>query len=218
MNYEELYSLIIEDKLEWEYLISEIIREENINPLDIDISLLSDKFLQITNYLVKVDFYKAGKFIFIASILLRLKSQYLLSYLLGKRNEQTKTYNYVKSKPFPIILPAKFNVIRKRALTLNELIQYIKRAVSLKKENEEISFEIKLNEIKLSQKIDAFSKLLKSLFSSSPQVNFFNITKGKSWNEIVDYFISATFLFSDRKIDLYQENPMDDIVILNKSL
>ncbi|MEM3829976.1 MAG: segregation/condensation protein A [Conexivisphaerales archaeon] len=217
MNYEELYSLVLDDKLEWEYLISEIIREENINPLDIDISLLSDKFLQVTNYLIRTDFHKAGKFVFIASILLRLKSQYLLSYVLGKTKTYENSYNYVKSKPFPIVIPSKLNIIRSRPITISELIQYIKRAILIRKE-EAISFQIKLNEIKLSHNIERLSKLLSSIFKKENSISFIALMNGKSWAEIADTFISANFLFSQGKIELYQKEPFDDILIMNKSL
>lgn len=217
MNYEEVYKLIVEGKLAWEYLISEIIREENLNPLDIDISLLTERFMEFTNYMVKVDFHNAGKFVFIASILLRLKSQYLLDTLLGVRNKEYK-YNYIKSKPFPIVLPAKINFVRRRPITLSDLLQYIRRVIIARSESREIEFKVKLNQIQLPIKIANMEKILAKLFAKTDKISFKEMERGKEWKEIVEDFISTVFLYAENKIDLYQSAPLEDIIITNKSL
>ncbi len=219
MNSDEIYELVLQGQLEWESLISTIIREEGIDPLNIDISLLTARFIDITNKLAKADFIYYGKFIYVAAILLRLKSERLLDMLTSKNSFIKRKNQYIKSTPFSIILSPKMYLIRKRRITLSDLIFYIRNSLNfIKSQQQSFQFNFKLNEMKIAQTIINVQSMLIEIFKKSDTIMFSELVKGKEWQDIARTFISLLFLFHDEKISLYQNEPMADIVIKNIAL
>ena len=70
--------LIQKDDVTWKSMIYDLVKSEQMNPWDIDISLLSKKYLDIVKTLKEMDFRISGKVILAAAILLKLKSKHLL--------------------------------------------------------------------------------------------------------------------------------------------
>jgi chromatin segregation and condensation protein Rec8/ScpA/Scc1 (kleisin family) len=218
MNSEEIYQLILQGQIEWESLITTIIREEGIDPLNIDLGLLTSRFVEITNKLAKQDFIYYGKFIYVAAILLRLKSERLLDKLLNKKYFLERKNAYIKSTPFSILLTPKMYLLRKKRITLADLIFYIKNSLRFIKIQQPIEFNFKLNEVKVAQTILNVQSILSELFKKSDVVLFSELTKGKEWKEVARTFISLLFLFHDSKIAMMQKEPMAEIEIRNVSL
>lgn len=75
----KLFDIIFnEDEITWQSLIYKLVREEGMNPWDINISVLSNRFLDMLKTLKKMDFRVSGKIILAAAILLRIKSSRLV--------------------------------------------------------------------------------------------------------------------------------------------
>ena len=54
---EKIFNLLfLEDELSWKDMIYALIEQENMNPWDIDVSLLSQKFLEMLRKLKELDF------------------------------------------------------------------------------------------------------------------------------------------------------------------
>jgi len=68
-----------EDDLNWKDLIYNLIQEENMDPWDIDLALLSKKFIELLDTLKKMDFRIGGKMVLTASLLLKIKSDNLMN-------------------------------------------------------------------------------------------------------------------------------------------
>ncbi len=76
---EEIIEILIEkDELNWKNLIYELIRTEQMNPWDIDVSKLAEKFLEMLRTLQDMDFRITGKIVLAAALLLKTKSDHLL--------------------------------------------------------------------------------------------------------------------------------------------
>ncbi len=74
-----LFDIIFnEDEVTWQSMIYKLVKEENMNPWDVNISQLSKKFLEKLKTLKKMDFRISGKAILAAAILLRIKSRRLV--------------------------------------------------------------------------------------------------------------------------------------------
>lgn len=67
-----------EDDLNWKDVIMDLVRVEGMNPWDIDISLLAQKFVSMLSELKKMDFRVSGKMVLASSLLLKIKSDRLL--------------------------------------------------------------------------------------------------------------------------------------------
>lgn len=68
-----------EDDLNWKDVIHNLVREENMDPWDLDVSLLSDKFIEMMNTLKEMDFRIGGKMVLTSSLLLKIKSDNLMN-------------------------------------------------------------------------------------------------------------------------------------------
>jgi len=76
---EKIFSLLFqEDELTWQNIIYELVRTEGMNPWDIDVSMISHKFLEMLKKLKEMDFRISGKVVLASAILLKLKSNRLL--------------------------------------------------------------------------------------------------------------------------------------------
>ena len=67
-----------QDDLNWKDLIYDLDKSEGMDPWNIDVSLLSEKFLVMLKELKETDFRISGKMVLAASLLLKIKSDRLL--------------------------------------------------------------------------------------------------------------------------------------------
>lgn len=76
---ERVFSLIFEqDDVTWQSLLVELVREEGMDPWDIDISKLADRYRELVSHFTKFDVRISAKVVLAAALLLRLKSTCLL--------------------------------------------------------------------------------------------------------------------------------------------
>ena len=67
-----------EDEISWKNMIYKLVKEEGMDPWDVDIKKLSQRFIDMVRKLKKMDFRISGKVILAAAILLRIKSKRLV--------------------------------------------------------------------------------------------------------------------------------------------
>ena len=96
---EQIHGLLFGDKLSWQALIYDLINTERLNPWDIDISLLANKYLEKVKLLEEANFFVSSKVLLAAALLLRMKSEILLDHhipfldaILYGRKEEGKKY------------------------------------------------------------------------------------------------------------------------------
>jgi len=68
-----------QDIIDWKSFLYELIYKEGLNPWDIDLGILTKKYLLALKDLKEVDFNISGKFLTVAVYLLKTKSEKLLS-------------------------------------------------------------------------------------------------------------------------------------------
>ena len=71
--------LLKEDEITWQNILYDLIKSEQMDPWDVDISLLSNKYLETLRKMQKMNFFVSGKIILAASMLLKIKSKKLLT-------------------------------------------------------------------------------------------------------------------------------------------
>ena len=111
---EQIHNLLFGDKLAWHEIIYDLINTEQLNPWDIDISLLAEKFLERVRQLEEANFFVSSKVLLAASLLLRIKSEILLNHelpnldsiLFGKKEEKKYTQERIElDEMFLVLLP-----------------------------------------------------------------------------------------------------------------
>ncbi len=150
---ERVYSLIFEqDDITWQSLLSELVKEEGMNPWDIDIGVLSDRYREMVSELQGFDVRISAKVVLAAALLLRLKSNHLLDnevmgldQLIASTEDQLEQFDsfydqleeeYLSGAleteaSLPKIVP-KTPQPRKRKVSLDDLMSALRKALEVK--------------------------------------------------------------------------------------
>ena len=148
VNQEQIHDLLFNRELGWQEIIYDLINTEQLDPWNIDIILLSNKYLErIQNY-EKDDFFVSSKVLLAAALLLRIKSEILLSKYIKSIDEIL--FGSKEKKPFiqerieldediPELIPSS-PLPRFRKVTLKELMEALGKAITT--ENRRIKREI----------------------------------------------------------------------------
>ena len=225
---DKIYSMILEDQLSWEYLIVDVIRDEGINPWDIDISKLSKGYLAKIKEIKELNFRLSGKVLLIASILLRMKSREFVFVVKQAKDELEEERSALLNDIIIDYDKLDMNVPlpKKRKVTLQELMSALESALVVKdrkeakrtrfkelKKREE--FLLKIKEVNIGDKISSlFSKLTSSLSSLNiKKILFSKLIPSKSREDIVWTFLPLLHLSNNQKVKLSQEKVFDDITV-----
>ena len=76
---ERLLEILMQrDEITWQTLIYDLVKSEEMNPWDININYLAEKYLDSVKILKEHNFFISGKIILAVAILLKLKSEKLM--------------------------------------------------------------------------------------------------------------------------------------------
>jgi len=73
--------------LSWQAIIYDLIKTEQLDPWDIDLGILADKYVDIIQHLEDADFFVSSKVLLACSLLLRLKSEILINSYIQDLND-----------------------------------------------------------------------------------------------------------------------------------
>ncbi|MAG50951.1 hypothetical protein CL621_04940, partial [archaeon] len=79
--HEQIYDMLMQkDEITWQNIIYGLVKSEEMNPWDVDVSLLSKKYLETIKKLKETNFLISGKMVLASAILLKIKSEKLVSH------------------------------------------------------------------------------------------------------------------------------------------
>jgi segregation and condensation protein A len=150
INQNQFFNLITSEELSWQTIIYDLIKTEQLDPWDIDLTILADKYVNTIQQLEDADFFISSKVLLACSLLLRLKSEILInSYiqdlnnaLYGRRDEKRYELERIEidENELPILSP-RTPIPRHKKVTLKELMAALNKAIDT--ENRRIKKEIK---------------------------------------------------------------------------
>lgn len=112
---ERIFQILFEhDELTWKQIIFGLIESEEMDPWDIDITVISQKFLEMLKTLKQMDFRISGKIVLASAILLKMKSNKLMD------EELTALDNLINSVEEPLDLEPFEDIPFDGALLLNK--------------------------------------------------------------------------------------------------
>jgi segregation and condensation protein A len=145
----QVYAIIDKEDPSWQTLIYDLINSEQLDPWNVDITILCKKYLQKIEELQKENFFVSSKVLLAASLLLRIKSEILLNkyireidnVLFNKEEKIDKIIEKIEinEDEIPILSP-KTPMPRFKKVTLQELINALD--VAIKTEGRRIQKEI----------------------------------------------------------------------------
>ncbi len=231
---EQIHDIIFSREIGWQEIIYDLINTEQIDPWDINITFLTDRYLEKIKSLEEADFFISGKVLLAASLLLRIKSEILLNkylksideILFGKKEQVLK---YVPEKiEFDETLPElvlKTPIPRFKRVTLQELMASLNKAIvtenrRIKKEIfrknplRDETFLIPRKKINIKNKIrEIYMNLLSHLKETERKKISFSEFIGEKREEKIISFSPLLHLEHQKKIWLEQEIPFSDFHI-----
>lgn len=85
---------------DWKHVLEDIIYKNNLDPFDIDISILTKTYLQTIQNLEDLDFSISGKLLTVAVFLLKKKAQYLVDHDISGMDDTLNALQEVEDDEF----------------------------------------------------------------------------------------------------------------------
>jgi segregation and condensation protein A len=224
---ENIMKLILE-KQSWEEVIYHIVSIEQLDPWNIDLIKLSENFLVYINKIEELDFRIPAKIVFVAAVLLRLKSDYLSIF-----EEEETIEEVAKTVPFAdlgidpnlIQLGLPMKRMPKRQVTLDELMVALKKAMAVKERRTErrslwqARVRAQIKEEDITKRIESLMEEIDGLMGTLKQdkLEFSKIVEKWNKNQIVDHFIPLLHLEQNKKIQTSQEDFFKEIYISRRN-
>lgn len=147
---EEVHDLLFNREIGWQDIIHDLINTEQLDPWDIDLVILTEKYLEKVYELEEADFFVSSKVLLAAALLLRIKSEILLNkhiksiddILFNRVYDSGKKYDYERielEEDIPELIP-RSPMPRFKRVTIQELMESLNKAIIT--ENRRIKKEI----------------------------------------------------------------------------
>lgn len=235
---DQIHGLLFSNNLSWQSIIYDLINTEQLDPWDIDICLLSNKYLEKIQALEEANFFISSKVLFAASLLLRIKSEILLNQylpsldeiLFGKKEEKQYIQERIElDDEIPNLIP-RTPLPRIRKVGLEELMAALGKAIKTetrrinrviidKQRLMEAEIVLPRKKINIKEQIDKVYSTLSNIFSSSQDEKVaFSDFSGKSSDEKISQFIPLLHLDYQHKIVAEQEKSFAEIWIWLKHI
>jgi len=240
MQQEILDMLLKEDEITWQSILYDLVKSEKMDPWDIDISILSQKYLEIVKQLQETNFFVSGKIILASAILLKLKSNKLLTdhiasfdnLLFHQDIEELDDFE-VKNQRIKLMenprLTIKNPQARKRKVSLNDLVSALEKALEVDKrrtmkkiESERIKIRMELPEktIDISVRIkDLYQKIVDFFTNLKKEtITFSSLVPSNKKQDKIITILPLLHLSNDEKIMLSQQEHFGEIEISKPKL
>ena len=229
---DKVYQMLMnEDEITWQTLIYELVKTEEMNPWDIDISQLCAKYIQAIQELQEHNFFISGKVVLAASILLKLKSFKLVDEdiadfdnLLFHQEEDLLSDEIEEGSSFQRDIPPlliKTPQARKRKINLNDLINALQQALEV--ENRRVIrrldervlrvLDVPVKKIDISSLIKNLYMRIKEFFQKQQKITFTQLLPSQKKEDKLATFVPLLHLASQGKINIEQEIPFGEIEI-----
>ncbi len=231
INQNQFFDLITGEDLNWQTIIYDLIKTEQLDPWDIDIKLLAERYIEVIQQLEEGNFFVSSKVLLACSLLLRLKSEILInSYiqdlneaLYGRKDEKRYELERIEidEGELPTLVP-RTPMARHRKVTLKELMAALNKAVDT--ENRRIKREIKGRQaeksvlailpkgvqVPLKVKVKNILKIIQyHIGQDNSHMKFSHLAPSKE--EMLASFIPMLHLSNNEKLYLKQEVHFEEI-------
>lgn len=235
--HDRIFSILFSkaDEVTWQSIIYELIKSEQMDPWDIDVSILAQKYISMLRTLKEHDFRVSGKVLLAAAILLKMKSNRLVGedlteldrILIGVEEEMEdlgfdEAGEAAKIGEIPALIP-RTPQPRKRKVSIFDLVDALERALEVKKRRllnsiPPLNIEAPKRKKDITQIIREVYGRIKSFFIGAlkDRLTFSKLLPSETKEDKVYTFIPLLHLAQQNKIELVQEVPFGDIGVLLK--
>lgn len=199
---------------DWQEVLTTLVAEEGMDPLEVDLIKLADAFRSYLEHLKQFDFRIPARFILVAAILLRMKAELLLD------EEEEKIVRTTQSEPLnieniPTLLPP---ITRKptRKVTLNELVTALNKAFEFQERKEGKKLRMRRAIERLIEPEDDIEVRIKEIYEeivTKKAITFSQLVPAWKKVEIVKTFLPLLHLATRDMVTCEQEEMFKEIFI-----
>jgi chromatin segregation and condensation protein Rec8/ScpA/Scc1 (kleisin family) len=221
-----IMKLITQD-YSWEQVLYKIIAWEGLDPWDLDIGKLSGSFVQHIEDMEELDFKVPAKYIIIAAVLLRMKSEHLhfIDWLTnpeagveevgGEIEQGHRGPDSIEVNPITVP-PVRY---ARRKVMANELVMALRKVLNAQEKRQarhvRARKQIKVSEDNITERISQIYDRISALLAKieEDEVKFSSIVNKWERKEIIDAFVPMIYLDNEKKISCRQEEMFKDIFV-----
>ena len=230
----QFYDLITGDDVSWQEIIYDLIKTEQLDPWDINLSILAEKYMERIRQLEEENFFVSSKVLLACALLLRLKSEMLANKfiqeldeaLYGRKDDKKYVLERINidSDELPILVP-RTPMPRFKKVTLQELISALNNAMET--ENRRIKKEIKVRQAERSalvvmpridkiplkdRIISIFTRIKGHVNPQRVRMSFSELAPSRE--EKLSSFVPVLHLSNQDRVYLEQEKHFDEIFMM----
>jgi len=229
---QKVFDLLLEqDEVSWRTILQELVKTEQMNPWDVNITLLTQKYIQIIKEMQEHSLRVSGKILLAAAFLLKIKSAHLvdnditrLDALINQTEEleeeffdEMDQFHKRRSKDKYPLIP-KTPQPRNRKVSIHDLVNALQRAMASKKrvlaKIKPIKFEMPERKMDIMEVIrDVYHKIV--YYTKKEKVKKLSFSKllppRAGREEKVYTFIPLLHLENQHKVVMMQSKPFSEI-------
>lgn len=229
--------LVQENEITWKDIIFDLIREEKMDPWDINVSLLTKKYIGLLNKMKDLDFKISGKIVLAAAILLGIKSKRLVGDDLdefdrllasGEQPDEAGFYEDLAMMRDASQIPEEERISliprtpqpRQRKVSVYDLVNALEKALEVKRRR--IIKSMPKLEVQIPERTRDINLVIKKVYSrildffiANPKssLNFTSLVPSQTKQDKVYTFIPLLHLSNQRKVDLMQHKHFGEIEV-----
>jgi len=228
---EQIHDLLFNREIDWQEIIYDLINTEQLDPWDINITILTEKYLEQIQKYENADFFVSSKVLLAAALLLRIKSEILLNkyiksideILFGKKEKIKQQIERIDlEEDIPELIP-RSPMPRFRKVTLKELIDSLNKAIITENRRikktilntnalRETGISLPKKKFNIKNKIqEIYNNLFSQLNNKEKKKISFTELIGETKEERILSFLPLLELENQKKIWLEQKNHFDEI-------
>jgi len=228
--------LMKEDEITWQTILYDLVKTEEMDPWDIDISLLARKYIDTIKKLQEMNFAISGKIILASAILLKIKSQRLVEEDIARFEaiinppeeefipEGLDQESIESLEDNRIVVIPKMPQPRRRKVSLQDLFSALQKALQVDQRRllrREHALDIPPvvppeKKININNLIDQIYGRILNIFKTEKKLTFEKLVQSGRREDKIAAFVPLLHLDHQRKIDLLQEQHFGDIEIKMK--
>jgi segregation and condensation protein A len=234
---EQIMDMLFEqEEIGWKDILVDLVKTEKMNPWDINITIITQKYIQTIKEMQEHNLRISGKILLAAAFMLRIKSTHLIDNDISqydalfnmeddlineefwqefangdyKKKEKMQPYTLIPKNPQP----------RNRKVSINDLVEALQRAMSTKKK---ILAKIRPVKYKMPSKGVDIMEVIRDVYhkivyytkkDNVKQISFTKLLPPKPSKEDKVYtFLPLLHLENQHKLVMEQANPFDEIQI-----
>ena len=232
---EQIYNMLIQkDEITWQSLLLDLIKSEQMDPWNIDITQLSKKYINTIKDMKEANFFISGKVLLACSLLLKIKSNKLINEEIynfdSQLFKQEETYEELEElfdqAPIPESekpkLTIKTPMPRKRKVSLQDLMKALNKALEVEKRRNVKRELLNKIDVKIPEKKVDISELITSVYekvldffktNKKKTLTFSKLTNSDKKEDKMYTFIPLLHLDTKEKLNISQEEHFGEIHI-----